>query len=287
MYKVVIGLEVHCELKSNSKNFSGSRNSYSTIPNSNVSVVDLGMPGILPVVNKEAVKNSIKMALAMHCDIPEKLTFERKNYFYPDLPKGYQITQFKNPIGTNGYVMINVNGEDKKILIHDTHLEEDTASLDHYNAYSLIDYNRCGVPLLETVTEPCINSADEAVAFLESLRSIFLYCDTSYARSDRGQIRCDVNVSLMKEDSTELGTRVEMKNINSFSSVREAIICEVERQTEILNNGGVILQETRRFDENTNQTYSMRSKEDAIDYRYFTDPNLPPVKISREWVEEI
>ena len=287
MYKTVIGLEVHCELKSNSKNFSGSKNSYSTIPNSNVSVVDLGMPGILPVVNKEAVKNSIKMALALNCNVPEYLTFERKNYFYPDLPKGYQITQFKNPIGVDGYVMINVNGEDKKILIHDTHLEEDTASLDHYNAYSLIDYNRCGVPLLETVTEPCINSADEAIAFLEALRSVFLYTDTSYARSDRGQIRCDVNVSLMRDGDTELGTRVEMKNINSFSSVREAIICEVERQTGILNNGGTILQETRRYDENTNMTYPMRSKEDAIDYRYFTDPNLPPVKISREWVNEI
>lgn len=287
MYKTVIGLEVHCELKSNSKNFSTARNSYSTIPNSNVSVVDLGFPGILPVVNKEAVKNSIKMAIAMNCEIPEYLTFERKNYFYPDLPKGYQITQFKHPIGTNGYVMINVNGEEKKILIHDTHLEEDTASLDHYPAYSLIDYNRCGVPLLETVTEPCMNSADEAVAFLEGLRSIFLYCDTSYARSDRGQIRCDVNVSLMKEGDTELGTKVEMKNINSFSSVREAIICEVKRQSEILDKGGKILQETRRFDETEGVTYPMRSKEDAIDYKYFTDPNLPPIKIDKEWIEEI
>ena len=287
MYKVVIGLEVHCELKSNSKNFSSSKNSYSTIPNSNVSVVDLGMPGILPVVNKQAVRNSIKMALAMNCEVPKYLTFERKNYFYPDLPKGYQITQFKHPIGTNGYVMINVNGEDKKVLIHDTHLEEDTASLDHYNAYSLVDYNRCGVPLLETVTEPCLSSADEAVAFLETLRSIFLYCDTSYARSDRGQIRCDVNVSLMREGDTELGTKVEMKNINSFSSVREAIICEVARQTEILDNGGKVLQETRRYDENVNTTYTMRSKEDAIDYKYFTDPNLPPIKISEDWVKKI
>lgn len=287
MYKTVIGLEVHCELKSNSKNFSTSKNSYSTIPNSNVSVVDMGMPGILPVVNKQAVKNSIKMALAMNCEIPEYLSFERKNYFYPDLPKGYQITQFKHPIGTNGYVMIHVNGEDKKVLIHDTHLEEDTASLDHYNTYSLLDYNRCGVPLLETVTEPCLNSADEAVAFLEALRSIFLYTDTSYARSDRGQIRCDVNVSLMKEGDTELGTRTEMKNINSFSGVREAILSEVARQTEVLNNGGKIVQETRRYDENTNMTYTMRSKEDAIDYRYFTDPNLPPIKIDKEWVNEI
>ena len=287
MYKTVIGLEVHCELKSNSKNFSSARNDFSDIPNSNVSVIDMGMPGILPVVNKEAVRNSIKMALAMNCSIPEYLTFERKNYFYPDLPKGYQITQFKHPIGTNGYVNIFVNGEEKKILIHDTHLEEDTASMDHYNDYSLLDYNRCGVPLLETVTEPCINSADEAVAFLENLRSIFLYTGASYARSDKGQIRCDVNVSLMKEDATELGTKVEMKNINSFSGVREAILCEVARQTEILNNGGKIVQETRRYDENLNQTFSMRSKEDAIDYRYFTDPNLPPIKIDNEWISEI
>lgn len=287
MYKAVIGLEVHCELKSNSKNFSSARNDFSDIPNSNVSVVDMGMPGILPVVNKEAVKNSIKMALAMNCSVPEYLTFERKNYFYPDLPKGYQITQFKHPIGTNGYVIVNVNGEDKKILIHDTHLEEDTASMDHYNDYSLLDYNRCGVPLLETVTEPCINSADEAVAFLEALRSIFLYTDTSYARSDKGQIRCDVNVSLMKEGDTELGTRTEMKNINSFSGVREAIISEIARQEEVLNSGGTIVQETRRYDETTNKTYTMRSKEDAIDYRYFTDPNLPPIKLDREWISEI
>lgn len=287
MYKTVIGLEVHCELKSNSKNFSSARNGFSDIPNSNVSVVDMGMPGILPVVNKEAVRNSIKMALAMNCKIPEYLTFERKNYFYPDLPKGYQITQFKHPIGTNGYVMVNVNGEDKKVLIHDTHLEEDTTSMDHYNDYSLLDYNRCGVPLLETVTEPCLNSADEAVAFLEGLRSIFLYTDTSYARSDKGQIRCDVNVSLMKEDATELGTKVEIKNINSFSGVKAAILCEVARQTEVLNNGGEIVQETRRYDEGLNQTFTMRSKEDAIDYRYFTDPNLPPIKIERDWVKEI
>lgn len=287
MYKTVIGLEVHCELKSSSKNFSSARNDFSDIPNSNVSVIDMGMPGILPVVNKEAVRNSIKMALAMNCSVPEYLTFERKNYFYPDLPKGYQITQFKHPIGTNGYVNIFVNGEEKKILIHDTHLEEDTASMDHYNDYSLLDYNRCGVPLLETVTEPCINSADEAVAFLENLRSIFLYTGASYARSDKGQIRCDVNVSLMKEDATELGTKVEMKNINSFSGVREAILCEVARQTEILNNGEKIVQETRRYDENLNQTFSMRSKEDAIDYRYFTDPNLPPIKIDNEWISEI
>ncbi|MBR7041981.1 MAG: Asp-tRNA(Asn)/Glu-tRNA(Gln) amidotransferase subunit GatB, partial [Bacilli bacterium] len=267
MYKTVIGLEVHCELKSNSKNFSSARNYFSDIPNSNVSVVDLGMPGILPVVNKGAVKNSIKMALAMNCEIPKYLTFERKNYFYPDLPKGYQITQFKHPVGEHGYVLINVDGVEKKILIHDTHLEEDTASMDHYNDYSLLDYNRCGVPLLETVTEPCINSADEAITFLETLRNIFLYTDTSYARSDKGQIRVDVNVSLMKEEDKELGTRVEIKNINSFGAVRDAIMVEVSRQKEVLTSGGKIEQETRRYDEATHMTYTMRSKEDAIDYR--------------------
>ena len=287
MYKAVIGLEVHCQLKSNSKNFSSSRNSYSTIPNSNVSVVDLGYPGILPVVNRAAVKNSIKMALAMNCKVPEYLWFDRKNYFYPDLPKGYQITQFNSPIGTNGYVMIHVNGENKKILIHDTHLEEDTASLDHYNNYSLLDYNRCGIPLLETVTEPCLNSVDEAVAFLEELRSIFLYTNTSDARSDRGQIRCDVNVSLMKEGDTKLGTKTEMKNINSFSGVREAILCEIARQTEVLNSGGKVIQETRRYDENDNTTYGMRSKVDAIDYKYFREPNIPPIKIDKEWIDEL
>ena len=287
MYETVIGLEVHCELKSNTKNFSSAKNGFSDIPNSNVSVIDLGMPGILPVVNKGAVKNSIKMALAMNCEIPKYLTFERKNYFYPDLPKGYQITQFKHPIGTNGYVMINVGGEEKKVLIHDTHLEEDTASMDHYNEYSLLDYNRCGVPLLETVTEPCLSSADEAVAFLECLRSIFLYTDTSYARSDRGQIRCDVNVSLKPREQKELGTRVEIKNINSFSGVKEAILCEVARQTEILNNGGKIEQETRRYDATLNQTFTMRSKEDAIDYRYFTEPNLPPIKLEEDWLKEL
>ena len=287
MYKAVIGLEVHCQLKTNSKNFSSARNSYSDIPNSNVSPVDLGYPGILPVVNMEAVRKSIKMALALNCKIPEYLSFERKNYFYPDLPKGYQITQTREPIGTNGYVMINVDGVSKKIDILDTHLEEDTASLDHYKEYSLLDYNRCGIPLLETVTGPCMNSSKEAIAFLETLRSIFLYCDTSDARADRGQIRCDVNVSLMEENATELGTRVEMKNINSFSLVKEAIDAEIKRQEEILSSGGKIEQETRRFDEANQTTHLLRSKEDALDYRYFKEPNIPKIKIDQSWIEEI
>ena len=287
MYKVVIGLEVHCELKTVSKNFSGSRNEYSSLPNSNVATVDLGFPGILPVANKEAVKKALKMALALNCETPDVITFDRKNYFYPDLPKGYQITQMHKPVGINGYVMINVDGEDKKVLIHDTHLEEDTASLDHFGNYSLIDYNRSGIPLLETVTEPCLHSAKEAIAFLETLRSMFLYCDTSEARSDKGQMRCDVNISLMKEDATELGTKVEMKNINSFNNVKEAIEYEIKRQTEVLESGGKVIQETRRYDDEDKKTYSMRQKVDAIDYKYFVEPNIPPVKVTPEWLGEI
>lgn len=285
-YIPVIGLEVHCELKSSSKNFSSSKNGDGEV-NSNLSVVDIGYPGILPVVNKEAVRKSIMVALALNCEIPDKLTFDRKNYYYPDLPKGYQITQFGNPIGTKGYVMINVDGMEKKITIQDTHLEEDTANMDHLSSYSLIDYNRAGVPLLETVTDPCINSAKEAIAYLETLRNMFLYLDVSDARADLGQIRVDVNVSLMKEGDTKLGTRVEMKNINSFTTVKEAIEVEIKRQTEILDNGGVIEQETRRYDEVNKTTVFMRGKVDAIDYKYYTEPNLPPIRLREEFTNSI
>jgi len=287
MYKATIGLEVHCEMKSISKNFSSAPNKYEIEPNVNVSVVDMGYPGILPVANLYAAKQALKVALALNCETPKYLTFERKNYFYPDLPKGYQITQLYHPVGINGYLMIKVDGKDKKVLIHDTHLEEDTASLDHYSNYSLIDYNRCGVPLLETVTEPCLHSADEAIAFLESLRNLFLYCDISEARADRGQIRCDVNVSLADENDDKLGTRVEIKNINSFIKVRKAIECEIERQTKILSQGGTIEQETRRYDDENNTTHTMRKKEDAIDYKYFTEPNIPPIIIEDSFIEKI
>lgn len=287
MYKVVIGLEVHCEVKTNSKNFSRSKNEYCEIPNVNLDTVDLGFPGILPVTNKEAVRRSLMMSMALNCKQPDVLIFDRKNYFYPDLPKGYQITQVTKPVGVDGYVMINVDDEDIKVGIHDIHLEEDTASLDHFGNYSLIDYNRAGVPLLETVTTPCMHSAKEAVAFLEALRSIFLYTGVSEARSDRGQMRCDVNISLMEEDATELGTKVEMKNINSFNNVKLAIEYEIERQTEILSKGGTIIQETRRFDDEDGKTYSMREKVDAVDYKYYIEPNIPPIKIEQEWLDEI
>ncbi len=285
-YIPVIGLEVHCELKSNSKNFSTSKNGEGEV-NTNLTVVDIGYPGVLPVVNKEAVRSSLKVALALHCDIPEKLSFDRKNYYYPDLPKGYQITQFGNPIGTKGYVMINVDGVDKKITIQDTHLEEDTANLEHKDTYSLIDYNRAGVPLLETVTDPCINSSKEAIAYLEALRNIFLYLGVSDARADKGQIRVDVNISLMKDTDTKFGNRVELKGINSFATVREVIDIEIKRQTEILEAGGVIEQETRRYDEALKCTHFMRNKVDAIDYKYYREPNIPEIKLSDEFINSV
>lgn len=286
MYDVVIGLEVHCQLKTNSKNFTNSKNMYDTTPNINVSVVDLGLPGILPVPNKEAVRKAIKTAMALGCKIPDEVIFDRKNYYYPDLPKGYQITQVTKPFGKDGKLCCFVGETKKEILIHQLHLEEDTASLDHFGNYSLIDYNRSGIPLMEIVTEPCIYSADEAVAFLEYLKNILLYCEVSEARSDKGQIRCDVNISLKKPEDTELGTKVEMKNINSFVAVRAAIEYEIKRQTEILQSGGKIIQETRRIDEN-GVTHSMREKVDAIDYKYFMEPNIPPVKLTEDYLTSI
>lgn len=286
MYKVVIGLEVHCELETKSKNFSGAPNTFSMIPNENVSAVDLGLPGILPVVNEEACRKAIKTAMALHCYQPDEIIFDRKNYFYPDLPKGYQITQVTKPMGRDGYLDIRVGDSIKRIYIHQLHLEEDTASLDHMNNYSLIDYNRSGIPLMEIVTEPCMSSADEAVTFLEDLRDLFLFCEVSEARSNKGQMRCDVNISLMEEGSNVLGTKVEMKNINAFDQVRAAIEYEIKRQTEVLESGEKVIQETRRIADD-GKTYPMRKKVDAIDYKYYIEPNLAPVKLTDEYLEEI
>ncbi len=288
-YKAVIGLEMHCELKSNSKVFSPAKNAYSEVANSNVSAVDMGFPGTLPVVNKKCVRHAIKMAMILNCTIPEYMYFDRKNYYYPDLPKGYQITQFTSPVGVNGQIEIECNDKIIPVFIHDIHLEEDAASMDHLYDTSVIDYNRAGVPLLELVTEPCLHSAEEAVAFLEHMRSAYKYCDISEADSKKGQIRCDVNVSIMDEDATELGTRVEIKNINSFGNVYDAINYEIKRQSDLKNVGRYdeVEQETRRFDEETGTTIRMRSKADAIDYKYFVDPNIPKYKISDEWKETI
>ena len=288
-YKVVVGLEMHCELKSNSKVFSSAENSYNELANANVRPVDMAFPGTLPVVNKECVRKALLMSMVLNCKQPEYMYFDRKNYYYPDLPKGFQITQMHDPVGVDGNITIECNDYEKNVLIHDIHLEEDAASLDHYYDTSLIDYNRAGVPLLELVTEPCLSSAEEAVAFLETMRRIYQYCGVSEADTKKGQIRCDVNVSIMDPDATELGTKVEIKNINSFGNVYDAIIYEVKRQSELKDAGRYdeVVQETRRFDEETGTTIHMRSKVDAIDYKYFVEPNIPKYKIDKKWLDEI
>ena len=296
-YRVMIGLEMHCEIsETNTKVFSSARNNFSEYPNTNVRPVDMAFPGTLPVVNKEAVRMALMMSIILGCELPEYLYFERKNYYYPDLPKGYQITQETKPapIGSYGSFNYELNGEKRSVRINNLHLEEDAASSDHYPSGSRVNYNRAGVPLLELVTEPDFRSADEAVAFLETMRSIYQYTNISEADSKKGQVRCDVNVSLMDEsldetDSKNWGTKVEIKNVNSFGGVRDAINYEIQRQTELLDSGkgDEIEQETRRWDEESGTTIRMRSKVDAIDYKYFVEPNIPKFKIPKKWVEEI
>lgn len=296
-YKVLIGLEMHCEIsETNTKVFSAAANEYSEIPNSNIRPVDMGFPGILPVVNKKAVEKALMASIALNCKQPEYIYFERKNYYYPDLPKGYQITQETKPapVGIYGSLKYECNGEYKTVRINNIHLEEDAASTDHYSKYSTIDYNRAGVPLLELVTYPDFRSADEAVAFLETMRSIYQYANISEADSRKGQIRCDVNVSIMDaslDESVEAnwGTKVEIKNVNSFGGVRDAINYEIERQTELKRTGEYdsMEQQTRRWDEDSMTTVYMRSKVDAIDYKYFVEPNIPKFKVSKEWLDSI
>ena len=296
-YKALIGLEMHCEIsETNTKVFSSSRNGYSNVPNSNISPIDMAFPGVLPVVNKEAVRKALMASMILNCTQPEYLYFERKNYYYPDLPKGYQLTQETKPapIGIYGYLNYECNGEVKKVRINNIHLEEDAASLDHYATTSRIDYNRAGVPLLELVTYPDLHSADEAVSFLETMRSIYQYAGISEADSKKGQIRCDVNVSIMDVDLDEndescWGTKVEIKNVNSFGGVRDAINYEIKRQIELKEDKlyDNMEQQTRRWDEESQTTIFMRSKVDAIDYKYFVEPNIPKIKLSQEWLEEI
>ena len=288
-YKAVIGLEMHCEMKSNSKVFSSAENSYNDTPNANIRPIDMAFPGTLPTVNLECIRKALLMSLVLNCKQPEYMYFDRKNYYYPDLPKGYQITQMHDPVGINGHITIEVDGEEKEVLIHDIHLEEDSASLDHYSTISLIDYNRAGVPLLELVTEPCFSSSKEAVMFLEYMRRCYQYCDVSEADTKKGQIRCDVNVSIMDENATALGTKVEIKNINSFANVAAAIEYEIKRQSELKDAGRYdeVEQETRRFDEESGTTIRMRGKVDAIDYKYFVEPNIPKFKIDPAWLQEI
>lgn len=296
-YKALIGLEMHCEISETAtKVFSSAENSYSDMANSNIRPVDMAFPGTLPVVNKEAVKKALMASMILNCKQPEYMYFERKNYYYPDLPKGFQITQETKPapVGIYGELIYDCKGEQKRVRINNIHLEEDAASTDHYGSYSTIDYNRAGVPLLELVTYPDLHSSDEAVAFLETMRSIYQYAGISEADSKKGQIRCDVNVSIMDIDADEekeenWGTKVEVKNVNSFGGVRDAINYEIERQIELKETGlyDEMEQQTRRWDEELGETIYMRSKVDAIDYKYFVEPNIPKFKISKEWLEEI
>ena len=287
--ELVIGLEMHCELKSNSKAFSRGKNAYSEDANVNVSPVDMAFPGILPVVNKRCVEEAIEMASILNCKIADTLTFDRKNYYYPDLPKGYQITQCNQPIGVNGHITFANNDHEVNAIIHDLHLEEDAASLDHFFDTSTIDYNRAGVPLIEIVTDPCFNSAEDAVCFLENMRSIYQYTNISDADTKRGQIRCDVNVNLRNNKGEYVTPRVEVKNVNGFTNIYDTIKYEEARQREALLNHheDQLVQETRRFDEETGTTIRMRTKVDAIDYKYFVEPNIPPFAINKEWIEQI
>ena len=297
-YLVMIGLEMHCEIsKTKTKVFSSARNGYTELPNSNIRPVDMGFPGTLPVVNKEAVKFALMASMILNCKQPEYMYFERKNYYYPDMPKNYQITQDTKPIpvGIDGYLDYECNGEKKRAIVDNIHLEEDAAASEHLSSTTLINYNRAGVPLLELVTPPCFHSADEAVAFLETMRSIYQYAGISDADSKKGQIRCDVNISIMDKnldptDSNNWGTKVEMKNVNTFSGVRDCINYEIERQIEAKEDGNydeVVVQETRRWDDESGTTIRMRDKVDAIDYKYFVEPNIPKYKITKEWLEEI
>ncbi|WP_045520359.1 Asp-tRNA(Asn)/Glu-tRNA(Gln) amidotransferase subunit GatB [Neobacillus niacini] len=286
-FETVIGLEVHVELKTDSKIFSASPNHFGAEPNTNTSVIDLGYPGVLPVLNKKAVEFGMKAAMALNCQVATHTKFDRKNYFYPDNPKAYQISQFDKPIGEHGWIDIEVNGYTKRIGITRIHLEEDAGKLTHGNGYSLVDYNRQGTPLVEIVSEPDIRTPDEAYAYLEKLKSIIQYTGVSDCKMEEGSLRCDANISIRPVGQEEFGTKTELKNLNSFNFVRKGLEYEEKRQREVVSNGGEIDQETRRFDEATGATLLMRVKEGSDDYRYFPEPDLLDIYIDAEWKARI
>ena len=286
----VIGLETHVELSTTTKLFCPAEVSFGGDPNSQLTPVSLGLPGSLPVVNKTAVDYAIKLGLALHCEIAEWSQFARKNYFYPDNPQNYQISQLYKPICTNGYVEIKGDdGEKKQVRIHEIHMEEDAGKLVHddWNDCSLVDLNRSGVPLIEIVSEPDMRSSDEVIAYLEKLRLIIQYLGASDCKLNEGSMRADVNLSVREYGAKEFGTRTEMKNLNSFKAIARAIENERERQIDLLESGQEVVQETRRWDDTKEYSYAMRSKEDAQDYRYFPDPDLVPINISDEWLERL
>ncbi len=281
-YIPTIGIEVHVELKTNTKLFSSSLNEYGKMANSLTNEIDLGYPGTLPTVNKEVINNAIKAAHILNCSIQDTIHFDRKNYFYPDNSKNYQITQNKTPIGTNGYININIDGNIKKIYINEMHIEEDTCKSTHKSEKTLLDFNRSGVPLIEIVTTACMSSSKEAVLYLEKLKELLFYSDISNCKMEEGSMRCDANISLRKNENDPLGVKCEVKNIGSISNVGLAIEKEIVRQTKMLDNNETFKEQTRRFDEKLQDTILMRVKETGNDYRYFPEPDIPYINITEE-----
>ncbi len=286
-YEAVIGLEVHAQLLTKTKIFCGCSTRFGAAPNSQTCPVCLGMPGVLPVLNKKVVEYAIMLGLATHCKINKNSYFARKNYFYPDLPKGYQISQYELPICSDGFIIIKPKGEEKRIGITRIHMEEDAGKLIHEGGSSLVDLNRTGTPLLEIVSEPDLRTSDDAVAYLKELRQILLYLGICDGNMEEGSFRCDANISVRKKGETKFGTKTELKNINSFRFIQRAIEYEIERQIDLIESGGKVVQETRLFDSSKGITISMRSKEEAHDYRYFPEPDLMPVVFGQDMVEEI
>lgn len=288
-YEAVIGLEVHAQLKTESKIFSSASADFGGSPNSHVNPLCIGMPGVLPVLNARALKFAVKAALATNCKINLKSRFARKNYFYPDLPKGYQISQYEEPFSEHGWLEVDSGGSKRKINITRIHMEEDAGKLIHEDSLtsSHVDLNRAGVPLIEIVSEPEIANAEEAVSYVRKIRSILQYIGVCDGNMEEGSLRCDANISIRPVGTEELGTKAEIKNLNSFRFIQKAIEYEISRQTAVLENGDNVVQETRLFDSKKGVTFSMRSKEEAHDYRYFPDPDLLPVVLDQEWVKEL
>ncbi|OPY78150.1 MAG: Aspartyl/glutamyl-tRNA(Asn/Gln) amidotransferase subunit B [Syntrophorhabdus sp. PtaU1.Bin153] len=291
-FEGVIGLEVHAHLLTDTKIFCGCSTKFGGEPNSHTCPTCMGLPGALPVLNKKVVDFAIKLGLALHCDINGRSIFARKNYYYPDLPKGYQISQYEEPICTDGYLDIYLDGDRKRIRVKRVHMEEDAGKLVHEStiessSYSLVDYNRSSVPLLEIVSEPDMETPEEAVLYLKMLRDVLLYLEICDGNMEEGSFRCDANVSVRKKGVSELGTRTELKNLNSFRFIERSLAYEMERQVDVIMNGGEVVQETRLFNADEGVTYSMRGKEEAHDYRYFPEPDLLPLTVDDQWVSRI
>lgn len=286
-YIPTIGIEVHVELKTNTKIFSNSKNGYGQMANSYTNVIDLGYPGTLPTLNMEVVNLAIKAATVLNCKIRRKMHFDRKNYFYPDNPKNFQITQSRTPIGYDGYVEIEVNGTKKKIEIEEMHIEEDTCKSTHRGDKTLLDFNRAGVPLIEIVTKPCISSSEEAKLYLEKLKELLFYSDISDCKMEEGSMRCDANVSIRKNESDPYGTKCEIKNIGSISNVGLSIEKEIIRQAKLLDNNETFKEQTRRYDDKLGDTVLMRVKETGNDYRYFPEPDIPYLYVTEEMISDV